>query len=79
MSNTNPSSFKGYRIAISILLVLAAVCTIAVAVLGCFGILFELELWLVVTLAVFGVLVLVLWCWFLCVSAKIAKNAQKKA
>ena len=69
------NSFTGTRIAASVFLLLAALCAAALGALGYFGILFELELWLVISLCAVAVLALVLWIWFLCVSDKVAKNS----
>ncbi len=69
--------YGGYLAAISILLVLAAVCAIALGVLGYLNILFSLELWLVIACAAVAALSLVIWFWFLGVMAGIRKTLCK--
>ena len=70
--------FAGFRISVSVLLLLAALCAAALGALGYFGILFRLELWLAVYLCAAAVVTLVLWIWFVCVSDKICENMQTK-
>ena len=72
MENKKP--YGGYLAIVSILLILAAVCAIALGVLGYLNILISLDLWLVIACCVIAVLSLVVWIWFLCVVSGVRKQ-----
>ncbi len=72
MENKKP--YGGYLAIVSILLILAAVCAIALGVLGYLNILISLDLWLVIACGVIAVLSLVVWIWFLCVVSGVRKQ-----
>ena len=73
MSEKKP--YTGFLVLESILLVLAAVCSLAVGLLTYFGIFFTLTdaLWLLIACAVVTVCALVLWIWFLCICSSLRK------
>ena len=70
-------SYTGIRVFVSILLLIVALGSIAIGALGYLKMYFELELWLAATFAGLGVVVLILWFWFLGVTASIAKSTRK--
>ncbi len=76
MSNKKP--YNGYCVTISVLLVLAAVLAVVVGLLTYFGILFTFTepLWILIGLISVGVIVLVLWIWFLCICKSLRKNVK---
>ena len=88
MSKKN-TSYTGIRVIVSILLVLVALAAIGIAALGYLeprgyldsvGFLkFDLNLedWLIYTFAGAGVVVLILWFWFLGVTGSLAKSSKK--
>ncbi len=72
----NKKPYGGYLAIVSILLILAAVCAIALGVLGYLGILISLDLWMVIACGVVAVLSLAIWVWFLCVVSGIRKKSK---
>ena len=77
MSESEKKPYTGFLIAESILLVLAAVCSLVVGLLAFFGV-FAISdaLWLLITCIVVTVCALVLWAWFLCICSSLRKTAK---